>query len=463
MRKIFSSDAAILAGGGGSPVQQNERISIIDTLRGIALLGILLMNIPFFGMPFQVGNNLNIRNEYSGINYYTWWIINTGFEGTMRAIFSMLFGAGAILLLSRLDRKEGEANPADFYYRRLIWLLIFGLINAFIFLWPGDILYSYAICGLFLFPFRKMKPKYLVMFAAGFLLVSTLKQSLQHYDVRQTKAKGEQALALEKKKVKLTEEQQEAKGRWMGMQERMKIENIRKEVKKEEKAMHKGYFSIMSHLKSINVKIESIWFYNGTFFDVMIFLFLGMALFKWGVLTGESTTKFYAILMVAGYVFGIGLAYYMNRTLVNNKFDIVKISHIFYVDLYQFKRIFLSLGHIGLVMLIYKLNIASAFLKMLARVGQMAFTNYLMQSIICVCIFYGFGLRWFNLMERYQLYLVVFGVWIFQIIFSNVWLQYFRFGPFEWVWRSLSYWKKQPFRKHQESVAPLAPELVPAN
>jgi uncharacterized protein len=287
-----------------------------------------------------------------------------------------------------------------------------------------------------------------------------LKQSLQFSDVRATKQKGEHALALEKKKVKLTEQQNEDKQKLIGMQERMKVENVRKEVAKEEKAMMQGYFGVMSHLKNINVKIESTMFYNNFFFDIMIFLFLGMALFKWGVLTGEQSKKFYVIMLVVGYAVGLSLSYWVNRVQVNTRFDFTKISEIIYVDPYQFKRIFIALGHISFVMLLYKFNIAGWLLKMLARVGQMAFTNYLMQSIICVFIFYGFGLKWYNHMERYQLYLVVFGVWIFQIIFSNIWLQYFKFGPFEWCWRSLSYWKKQPMRKRQIAEVEPVPGLA---
>jgi len=432
-----------------TPVHQKERIFIIDTLRGIALLGILLMNIPYFGMPFQIGENLAVRNEFSGINYYTWWIISTGFEGTMRSIFSMLFGASCILLLSRLEKRSELVNPADIYYRRLIWMVIFGLINAFIFLWPGDILYAYGICGLFLFPFRKMKPKYLLMFAIFFMAVATLKGSLRRMDVREVKQKGELVLALEKKGVKLNEEQQSDKAAWTGMQERMKVENIRKAADKEQKEMLKGYFSIMSHLKKWNVKFESIKFYNGIFFDIMILLFLGMALFKWGVLTGQRSKRFYLVLMLAGYTVGLSTAYWMNREMVDSRFNFVDFSFRMPIDIYQVKRICVSLGHIGLVMLLYKWNIAGLLFRMLAKVGQMAFSNYLMQSIICTFIFYGYGLRWFGYLERYQLYEVVAGVWIFQIIFSNVWLTYFKFGPFEWLWRSLTYWKRQPMWKEK--------------
>jgi uncharacterized protein len=98
-------------------------------------------------------------------------------------------------------------------------------------------------------------------------------------------------------------------------------------------------------------------------------------------------------------------------------------------------------------MLIYRSRIVPWFMKALANVGQMAFTNYLMQSIICTWFFYGYGFGFYNKLKFHELYYVVFAVWVFQLIFSSIWLRYFRFGPFEWVWRSLTYWKRQPMKK----------------
>ena len=107
----------------------------------------------------------------------------------------------------------------------------------------------------------------------------------------------------------------------------------------------------------------------------------------------------------------------------------------------------MAMGHVSFILVLYKLRIAGFLLKLLSNVGQMAFTNYLMQSLICTFVFYGYGLALFGKLERYQLYEVVAAVWIFQIVFSAIWLQFFRFGPFEWLWRSLTYWKRQPFLK----------------
>ena len=133
-----------------APVRQKSRIQVIDTIRGIALLGILLMNIPYFANPEVYAFNLNGRNEYSGPDYYTWWIVEGLFSGSMRGLFSLLFGAGVILLLERLERGSNATAAADIYYRRLLWLFLFGLINAFIFIWPGDVLHThFAVFSFF--------------------------------------------------------------------------------------------------------------------------------------------------------------------------------------------------------------------------------------------------------------------------------------------------------------------------
>ena len=124
--------------------------------------------------------------------------------------------------------------------------------------------------------------------------------------------------------------------------------------------------------------------------------------------------------------------------------DAYRVSHDI---LYDFKRVFLSLGHASLIMLVFRSRIIPWLMKGLANVGQMAFTNYLMQTIICTLFFYGYGLGYYNQLKFHQLYFVVAAVWVFQIIFSAIWLRYYRFGPFEWLWRSLTYWKKQPMLK----------------
>ena len=121
----------------------------------------------------------------------------------MRGIFSMLFGAGALLLLDRLEKNPPPGlNPADIYYRRLLWLLLFGLFNAFILLWAGDILYTYAIVGLVLFPFRKVKASRLLILGIACMLLSTWQNSSKLWHAKETRKDGEAAKSLVSKHKK---------------------------------------------------------------------------------------------------------------------------------------------------------------------------------------------------------------------------------------------------------------------
>lgn len=388
-------------------------------------------------------------------------MVNGGFEGTMRAIFTMLFGAGSLLLLQRLEKKSGALSGADIFYRRLIWLLLFGIINAFVLLWPGDILYTYALCGLFLFPFRNWKPSWLLAFGIVFMLIYTFKETMRYYDGRDMRNKGEQVIALVKKDstVKLTDEQKEDKTKWEAYLEKTKMESLRKAADKEIRDMQQGYFAIMAQLKPLNQRLQSKIFYQNYFWDTMCLLFIGMALFKWKVLTGGRSKKFYWLLTLLGYGIGLPLSYFFLHTLLITDFDRTRWANTMIVDVYQQKRFFLALGHIGVVMLLYKYRVLTGLLTVLARTGQMAFTNYLGQSIICIIIFYGFGFGLYGKLERYQLYYVVGGIWLFQMIFSTIWLKYFYFGPFEWLWRSLTYWKRQPMKRETAEPEP-QPVLV---
>ncbi len=430
-----------------APVKEGQRILIIDAVRGVALLGILMMNIPYFANPSQY-ENLNTFNQYSGINYYTWWIVNFFFEGTMRAIFSLLFGAGCLLLLNRLEGNRSTAgNAADIYYRRVLWLLVFGLVNAFIFQWPGDILYIYALCGLFLFPFRNLKVRPLLLLSLLFFICYTIRGTYDLYVEHAMRANGEKALMLEQQKKLLTDDQKADKTAWTAYLEKQKPENLRKAADKKIKDLHGSYFQTFALLAVNTGRGQSVYFYQYNFFDSMCLLFLGMALFKLGVLTGKRSKKFYWLLLFGSYIPGLALSYFEHRNLISVRFDNTQLFSRMPVELYQFRRTFLALGHLSVLMLLYKYGIAKRFLNALAKVGQMAFTNYLMQSIICVTIFYGFGFGLYGNLQMYQEYYVVLCIWIFQIIFSQVWMHYFNFGPFEWIWRSLTYWKKQPMKK----------------
>jgi len=428
------------------PIQAENRIFILDALRGIALLGILLMNIPYFGKSYHLNYNLEILGEFTGANYWSWWIVNGLFEGSMRAIFSMLFGAGAIIVLDRIEKKPLDGlTAADFYYRRLIWLLLFGMVNAYIFLWAGDILYTYAICGLFLYPFRALKPGKLLLFASIFLCFSILQSSTKMKSDGAKRSKAEAAMKFEKAHKKLTESQKKDLSEWKTFQDEHSIAHFKSEIKATNKKMRSGYFVVFEEIAGVNSYIQTKDFYFELFFDALAFFFLGMALFKLRFLTGDRSLQEYAAVAFFAYGLGLPLSYWINKTALNNHFDPSLSTQTFAFNLYQIKRLLLSMGHLSMILLVFKLRFANYILFPLSNVGRMAFSNYLMQSIICTLIFNGYGFGWFGYLERYQLYEIVVGVWLFQIAFSWLWLKLFLYGPFEWAWRSLTYWKVQGF------------------
>jgi uncharacterized protein len=291
-----------------TPLEQQGRIAVIDVLRGIALLGILLMNILGFSNPHQQINNLEVLNEYSGPNYYTWWIEGMFFEGTMRAVFSMLFGAGCVLFITRLEKR----NPSDagrVYFRRLLWLLLFGLTNAYILLWPGDILYEYAICGMFLYAFIRVNAKYLLLFSAAVMVICVVTNTWDLHKAREKRVTGEKAIALQKSGLPLNGEEKAAAEAW---EKSLKsVERLRNEAAEEKEIKQRGsYASIFLFHAPIIAENESEVFYHEYFFDDMLMLFLGMALFKWGVLTAQRSRRFYLLMLLAGYGLGIPLSYY---------------------------------------------------------------------------------------------------------------------------------------------------------
>jgi len=188
-------------------------------------------------------------------------------------------------------------------------------------------------------------------------------------------------------------------------------------------------------------------------------MLLGIALFKWRVLTAERSYKFYALMALLGYGIGLSINYYELQLVLNGKFSFLAFSQSTLT--YYWGRLFTAMGHVGLIIIFCKLPILAWLKTSLASVGKMALTNYLMQSVICMIVFTGVGFGLFGRLQRYELYYVVFSIWLFQLIISPIWLTYFRFGPAEWLWRSLTYEKAQPIRKSTLEV-PLPEKVIAA-
>lgn len=426
------------------PVATAERIQTIDLIRGLALLGILMMNIPGFGF-LDSGTGAVVSNRQS-TDYYTFAVVSTAFEGTMRALFSMLFGAGMILFASNKQELVNGPTVAEFYYRRLLWLVLFGAFNAYILLWRGDILYYYGLCGMVLFPFRRLKPGLLVVLFLVCVGIGLFRGELWQSTIRTNRAGYLTAIRLEKAHKKPSNKQLEAKAAWVQFESYFKPDA--KKDAKTVKEMRSGYPTVFANLLPENSGNETWGVYFGGW-DMLSMMFLGMALLGWGFFSNKLSTQTYATTLLVGYGLGLPISWYyvqFNVDWLTHPAQAVDAYRVFPLELYDLRRALLALGHASLLLLVYRAGLVPWLMRALTAVGQMAFTNYLMQSIICSFFFFGYGFGYFGKLAYHQLYYVVGAVWVFQLITSPIWLRYFRFGPFEWLWRSLTYWSPQPMR-----------------
>jgi len=427
-----------------APTQTKERITLLDSLRGIAVLGILIMNIPFFGLPDPAGYNPIALNEIGTINEKIFIVVNGYLDGTQRAIFSMLFGAGILLFISRLEARADGMKPADYFIRRQLWLLVFGLFNAYLLLWPGDILFPYAVCGIILFVFRKLNAKGLIFAAFICLILMTIRENIDLYRTKQKIYKGEKAQLISANQR--TEEQKDEIAALNKMKEESNPESVKTEMNHILKKMKGSFFDAYDYFKDLNYKIESS-FVLIKIWDILIFMFLGMAFFKTGILTGEASSKFYWGLLLIGLSLGGFLSWYYFKDVVRFQYNQFEIARNTSFKFYEIARATRSLGFFALLLLLYKSGLVTWLFNLMKPVGQMAFTNYLTQSFFCNLFFLGAGFDMIGSFDRKGVYLFMLIVWVVQIIWSHLWLRYFRYGPLEWCWRSLTYWEMQPMRK----------------
>lgn len=428
----------VITPAADAPVDRAERITAIDTLRGFALLGILMMNIIAMGMYVGAYDNPTVTGGATGANLWVWAILHVVAEGKMRCLFSLVFGASMILLT---DRLEGRGHAADIYYRRLFWLLAFGIAHAYL-LWLGEILYPYALCGLALFPFRKMAPKSLLIISGVLILLNSVAYIGYGFHQREVVTKGREAELATQKGQTLTTEQQEAKTEY----EEWKKQNqpTAEFLEKDKKKWRGNFLSVVKARAEVVGHFHSMPYYHPMNWDIWSMMFAGMALLRLGVLSARRSAGFYGWMVLLGYGIGLPLNSYTAWFDIQHHFDPTLTA--FARSTYDVGRLSVTLGHIGVIMLLCQKGWLRWLTARLGAVGQMAFSNYVMQSVITAILFTGYGFKLYGTMQRYQLYYVVAAIWIVQLIISPIWLQHYRFGPLEWGWRSLTYWKRQPMK-----------------
>lgn len=440
--------SAALADVAAAPVTKADRIGSLDILRGIAVFGILLMNISAFGLVWQAYGNPLAAGGSTGVNLLLFNIMNVGFEGTMRGIFSMLFGAGIVLMTGRMERAGVGIAAADIYFRRMAWLGLFGLIHWTLLLWPGEILFAYAICGFALFVVRKVPARWQLAIGIALLAVAAVKMELGYRGTMEDAANAAGAQAVLAEGGTLDQEAQDMLDSWA----ETKSEYV---PTKETDAMFEGWHSasyLGAVLQQLPFSFEFQWVRAPFWlaFDMVPFMLIGMALLKWQVLTAERSTRLYLVMIAVGYGIGIPLGLYELGLMRAGEFGPVASAAA--GRTYQFSRLAMVFGHLGLVLCIVRLGLFGRLQRGFAAAGQMALTNYISQTLICVTLFYGFGFGLFGEFERYQLYLLVVAIAAIQMMWSIVWLRRFRFGPLEWIWRSLTYWQLQPLIRDRDRV-----------
>jgi len=416
-------------------ITNDTRYQSIDAVRGFAVLGILLMNIVGMGMPAFAYIDPTYFGGSHGADLWTWAVNNVLTDGKMRGLFTILFGASTVLIA---QRAEGERpGPMETHYRRMFWLFVFGMVHAYLFWW-GDILVCYALAGLFIFPFRKLDPRVLIALGAAVLVALLAYNAIQDVHIvalhAAAVAPGASPAAIDAWKQAST------------------TVVLPQELKAQQIAGFGGGF--MDALKSrAQMALFLQLMLNPTDYmpEAIGNMLIGMGLFRLGYFTLGWSTRAYLALIAFGYLIAAPLTAWLAYDMWKSGFDPVVLHQL--GDWQQATRPFIALAHGSVLLLIIRAGVLSGVVDRLSAAGRMAFSNYLMTSIITTFVFCGFGLGLYGKLSRFELLYVVAGVWAFMFIWSKPWMARFHYGPFEWMWRSLVRWKPQHFVKDRGKPA----------
>ena len=403
-----------------------DRIQTLDVVRGVAVMGILSVNIVDFS---------TINAAYLNPAALGWpdpaslavWALNMLFvDGKFRTLFSMLFGASMLLVIERAE--SAGASGWTTHWRRMLVLLVFGMAHA-ILIWHGDILTLYAVTGLIAFGFRKMSVEKLF----GLAIALTLLDAILFAAIGATLFQQQAAAALPGASADLL-------ANWDANYH--SFYPTADQIARDLAIYDGGWLGIVAHEagKASQIVTNTILLMPDTL-GLMLF---GMAAYKSGFLTGEWDDPAYRRIAALGI--GVGLAAFAALVAadVASGFSVPVVLTGFMTAVTPF-RIGMAFGYAALFILVARSMgpIAQRF----AAVGRAAFTNYLGTSVLMTSVFYGWGLGLYGDLTRAQAWLFVPLVWLIMLAWSKPWLDRFNYGPFEWAWRSMSRGKLQPMRK----------------
>ncbi len=403
-----------------------DRIRSIDVLRGFALLGILVVNIQSFAMVEAAYFNPTAYGDLSGVNRWVWALTHTLADQKMMTIFGMLFGAGIVLMAAGRERTGRSAAAA--HYRRMAALIPFGLVHAYC-LWHGDILVTYALCGMVAYPFRRLRPALLLPIGVFVLSIASGLFLLAGWSIRfwPPETISEFSAEMAPSSEMIAAELATYRGNWL-------------------RQMH--------HRLPTALMFQTFIFGIWAFWRALGLMLIGMALFKLGVFSAERPTRFYAALFGVGLLIGVPLICYGAYRSFEYGWE---SPYTFFISS-QFNywaSLLVALGWVGAVMFVCRANgRASVAVGPLAAVGRLALSNYLLQTILCTTLFYGHGFGLFGRVERIGQLAIVVAIWALQLVWSPLWLRRFTMGPAEWLWRSLTYGKMSPLRRPAAAARP---------
>lgn len=450
------------------PLHSSPRIQALDVLRGLAVLLALFISVWFFGGFSQNAQN-GLLISSKGFDYRLFGAIDILFDGKMRALIALVFGAAMLLFLSK-EPPKGEPPVQELFIRRQMWLILFGIINGLLLFWTRDVLFHLGIMGILLFPFLRMSAKGLLIAALAATLIYCGKYYWNYADDRKAHTKYAAVTEVEKritkdtlgkakavaagkkeaaKKDTLTKKQQEEKSAWEGIAAGMKYD-LKKDSGEKKEMGATSYASLYNYLMPRLQSREAQWTYQYGIWDFAGAILLGMALFRLGFFNDRFSRSRYLFMGLAGLTVGILLGWYRlhyQQLTLQDYGKYIGAHSLPYMIFFPLERLFAAVGYASLVIFLLNAGILKPLWRGFANAGRLALTNYLMQSIVCALVFTGFGAGYFGRLTQGQLYLFALQLCVVQTVFSTLWLRVYSIGPAEWLWRSLTHGKRLPFKR----------------
>lgn len=401
------------------------RYESLDAIRGVAVMGILAMNIVAFALPMSAYFNPAAGGTPSSGDLATWTFNFIFVDSKMRGLFSLLFGASTLLVIERAEAAGRSA--AHTHYARMAWLGVFGLAH-FYFIWFGDILSLYAACGLLLYLFRGLSIRALLVWAALFLVIALALIGAMWLSMAMIEAGRAPADAGE---------QMAEFNAMMGPNSPTYAKDV---------AHFLGSYAAIAGQRLTRDALEPLVQVMLFLWESMALMLIGMALFKARMLTGDWSAARYGKWAAIAFLLSAPPLALLAWHTAQQGFSTASVFGAALVLSVPFDM-GMTVGWAALIMLLIKAWASPAVRARLAAAGQMAFTNYLTSSIVMTTIFYGYGLGLFGSVSRAGLYLFCIGMWAAILLWSKPWLDRHRYGPLEWLWRSLARGSAQPMRR----------------